>query len=111
MKKTPKGQFRSLYLLIEYAYSTCSGDSSATVVWRANRANYVDENATVSYLTTGAIELRDSNGSLVQSAQPCSHTVNSIASDRNILDAFNTWFRIDPLFSIQNSTFPCQVSP
>lgn len=52
-------------------FSTCSGDSSATVVWRANRANYVDENATMSYLTTGAIELRDSDGSLVQSAQPC----------------------------------------
>ena len=43
------------------------------MVWRANRDDYVDENATMSYLTSGVLELRNSQGDLVLRSLEFSH--------------------------------------
>ncbi|BBN11042.1 protein MpRLK-Pelle_SD-2b4 [Marchantia polymorpha subsp. ruderalis] len=68
-----RGEF---YLSIYLFYP--SDSSAGPPVWTANRDNPVDENATMSFLTTGSLELRDSQGNVKWSSRTETKGVKSL---------------------------------
>ncbi|KAG6549368.1 hypothetical protein Mapa_009086 [Marchantia paleacea] len=68
-----RGEF---YLSIYLFYP--SDSSAGPPVWTANRDNPVDENATMSFLTTGSLELRDSQGNVKWSSRTEKKGVKSL---------------------------------
>ncbi|KAF3340698.1 Epidermis-specific secreted glycoprotein EP1 [Carex littledalei] len=90
-----KSFYLSIYIIYAYVYDHFEYFRSPQVIWSANRARPVGENATLQLTSKDGLTLRDSDGSLVWSTSGLNRPVAGI----NITEAGNL-----VLFDINNST-------
>ncbi|XP_078159089.1 G-type lectin S-receptor-like serine/threonine-protein kinase SD2-5 isoform X2 [Carex rostrata] len=90
-----KSFFLSIYIVHAYVHDHFESFQDPQVIWSANRARPVGENATLQLTSQDGLTLRDSDGSLVWSTT----VVNQSVAGMNITEAGNL-----VLFDINNST-------